>query len=102
MLASLRVLAVIFLLVAVLAAVTDVTYSMAGNRMVITSLLEHWAKLAPQASQTAQASLRRLPLVWDFLLKPALSLPAWGFFLALGILCAWGGRRRSKVNIFAN
>ena len=102
MLAALRVLAGLFLLIAALAAITDVTYSMTGKGLVMTSLLEHWGRLAPQSLASLQASVRRVPLLWGYLLKPALSIPAWMFFAGLGLVCAWGGRRRSRVNIFAN
>lgn len=97
-----RLLAGLFLLIAILAAVTDLTRSNAAHAVVITSLLEHWRALAPQGLAAAQASARRVPLLWDFVIRPPLLIPAWAFFAVLGLLFAWLGRRRSKVNIFAN
>ncbi len=102
MLAFLRFLASVFLVTAVFAAIADVTYSAAGKGVVMTSLLEHWSRLTPQTFASVQTSLRRIPLVWDYAAKPALSIPTWIFFLVLSALFAWAGRRRSKVNIFAN
>lgn len=97
-----RILAGLFLLIAILAAVTDVTRSNAAHAVVITTLLDHWRALAPQGLAAAQASARRVPLLWDFVIRPPLLIPAWGLFGALGLLLAWLGRRRSKVNVFAN
>lgn len=97
-----RILAGLFLLIAILAAVTDVTRSNAAHGAVITSLLDHWRALAPQGLAAAQASARRVPLLWEVVIRPPLLIPAWGLFGALGLLFAWLGRLRSKVNIFAN
>jgi hypothetical protein len=100
--AVLRTLAGLFFLVAAFAAIADVTYSMGGKGVVMTSLLDHWGRMAPQSLAGFQGGLRRIPLVWPYLVRPLLSVPAWGFFALIGVLCAWGGRRRSSVNIFAN
>lgn len=97
-----RILAGLFILIAVLAVVTDVTRSNAAHTVVITSLLEHWGKLAPHGLAAAQASARRIPLLWDYMLRPVLLIPGWGLFGALGVLFAYLGRRRTKVNVFAN
>jgi len=97
-----RILAGLLLLIAVLAAVTDVTRSNAANSVVITPMLDHWRAFAPQGFAAAQASARRIPLLWDYVIRPPLLVPAWGFFAALGLLFAYLGRRRHKVNIFAN
>lgn len=97
-----RIFAGLFLLVAILAVVTDVTRSSAAHAVVVTSLLDHWRALAPQGLAAAQASARRVPLLWDAVIRPPLLVPAWGLFGVLGLLFAWLGRRRSKVNIFAN
>jgi hypothetical protein len=41
-------------------------------------------------------------LVWDLALGKALLLPAPLVFLAIGVLFAYVGRRRRRVNVFAN
>jgi hypothetical protein len=100
----LRVLAGFLLLIAVMAAVNDVTRSMAADRTVTVSTYEHWSRLAPRTLEAARASVERRthPLVWSWGLAPLLQLPAWGLFGGLGLLVAWAGRRRREVNIFAN
>jgi hypothetical protein len=100
----LRFLAGVFLLVAVIAAVNDVTRSSAGDRVAAMSAYEHWSKLAPVTLAAARGAVQRNthPLVWDWGLAPLLQLPAWGLFGVLGFLLAYAGRRRREVNIFAN
>ena len=102
--AFLRVLAGLFLLIAVMAAVNDVTLSLAADKPVTISTYEHWSRLAPVTLAAARASVegRTHPVVWDWGLAPLLQLPAWGLFGLLGLVCAWSGRRRREVNIFAN
>jgi len=104
MLAFFRFLAAVFLLIAVLAAVYDGTRTLAADKLVTTSLLEHWSTLAPTLLDTARGAVKRSthPLVWDLGLGKILLLPAALVLLALGALFAYAGRRRRRVNVFAN
>ena len=104
MLATVRLLAAVFLLIAVLAAVYDGTRSLAADRLVTTSLLEHWATLAPGLLAAAQAAVNRTthPLVWDLGAAKLLLLPAAPVLCGVGLLLAYAGRRRRRVNVFAN
>jgi hypothetical protein len=99
----LRFLAGAFLLVAVMAAVNDVTHSTA-DKVVTISTYEHWENLAKVTLGAARGSVERMthPVVWNWGIAPLLRLPAWGLFGLLGLLCAYAGRRRRQVNIFAN
>jgi hypothetical protein len=100
----LRFLAGVFLLIATIAAVYDATRSLGAGGLVMTSLMEHWAKLAPALLASARGAVQRAahPLVWELGPTKLLGAPAWGVFAALGILCAYAGRRRRRVNVFAN
>ena len=60
MLLFFRFLAALFLLIAVIAAVYDGTRSMAADRLVTASLLEHWSTIAPTLLNTAQAAVKRM------------------------------------------
>lgn len=104
MLLFLRFLAAVFLLMAVIAGVYDGTRSLAADKLVMISLLEHWASLAPGLLAATQGFVRRLvhPLAWDQGLGKLLQVPAWLLFGALGLLLAYAGRRRRHVNVFAN
>ncbi|KAB2920277.1 MAG: hypothetical protein F9K29_01995 [Hyphomicrobiaceae bacterium] len=99
-----RLLAGLLLLIAVVAAVYDATRTMSANSLVMTSLGEHWSKLAPASLGTAQAAVQRYahPVVWTSLVHALLLVPAWLFFGGLGILLAVVARQRRRVNVFAN
>jgi len=100
----LRLLAGVFLIVAVIAAVNDVTRSLAANRAVAISTYEHWSNLAPVTLAAARGSVQRNThsLVWDLGPAKILQAPAWGLFGVLGLMLAYAGRRRRQVNVFAN
>jgi hypothetical protein len=104
MLGFLRFLAGVALLIAVLAAVYDGTRSAAADRVVTTSCLEHWAYLAPDNLNKVRTATRRNlpPAVWDAGISKVLDLPAWGLFGVAGLLLGYAGRRRRRVNVFAN
>jgi hypothetical protein len=104
MLAFFRFLAALFLLIAVIAGVYDGTRTLAATHLVTASLLEHWSTLAPTLLNATQAAVKRSmhPLVWDMGLAKLLQLPAVLVLGALGIGFAYAGRRRRRVNVFAN
>ena len=101
---ALRFFASLLLLIAVIAAVADGTRTMAAERLVVTSAGEHWGKIAPNSLKYAQTYVQRTahPLVWDTGVRPLLLLPTWALFGGLGFLLAYIGRRRRRVNVFAN
>ena len=104
MLAFFRFLAGTFLLIAVIAAVHDGTRSAATGGLVMTSLLEHWSRIAPGLLASAQSGVVRSmhPLVWNVGVSKLLAVPTWALFATLGLLLAYAGRRRRRVNVFAN
>jgi hypothetical protein len=100
----LRFLAGAFLLIAVIAAVNDFTLSQSADKAVTVSAYEHWSKLAPVTLAATKGAVERRahPLVWTWGIAPLLQLPAWGLLGLLALICAYAGRRRREVNIFAN
>ena len=104
MLAFFRFLAGTFLLIAVIAAVYDGTRSLGTGGLAMTSLIEHWSRLAPALLNAAQSAVVRAthPLVWEMGLRKLLLVPACAVFAALGLMLAYAGRRRRRVNVFAN
>ena len=102
---TLRFLAGVLLLVAVMAATNDVTRSLAAGRTLApVSTFDHWSGLAPVTLEVARKAVQRRthPLVWDLGVVKVLQLPTWGLFGFLGIVLAYLGRRRREVNIYAN
>jgi hypothetical protein len=102
----LRFLAGVLLLVAVIAGIYDGTRALEnrGAEFTTTSLGEQWSKVAPLSQKNAQAAVKRHthPLIWDGLIQRLLLLPTWAVFGTLGLLAAYAGRRRRRVNVFAN
>jgi hypothetical protein len=103
--AVLRFLASLFLLIAIVALVSDVTRAGgAGNAFEATSIAKHWAAVAPGSLQSAKAVVARTthPLVWEALVAPVIATPAFVLFGAFALLCGVAGRRRERLDIFAN
>lgn len=101
----LRFIARPLLLLAVLALVYDGTQTLAGGSgVVITSLAEHWQALAPRSFEALKAWAARLgpTEAWDGAAQRVLVLPAWLVIGILALLLLWAGRKRRRVNIYAN
>jgi hypothetical protein len=100
-----RFLASLFLLIAVIALVSDATpWSYGAGPLKSTSLAEHWAAISPTSLEGAKTAVmhRTLPFVWSGILAPVLSVPTFLMFGLLGVACGYAGRRRHKVNIYVN
>ncbi|HEY7084531.1 MAG TPA: hypothetical protein VH519_06910 [Hyphomicrobiaceae bacterium] len=104
MLAFFRFLAGVLFLIAVIAAVDDGTRSVAAGAFVSTPLAEHWSKIAPGLLSAAQSAVSRAthPLVWELGMRRVLLVPTWALFAGLGLLFAFAGRRRRRINVFVN
>lgn len=104
MTALLRFLAGVCLLIAVIFAVNDATRSVAADQVTVMSAFEHWSKLAPSTLAAAQNSVQRAthPLVWSLGIRNILQLPASALFGLVGLVLAYAGRRRRRINIYAN
>jgi len=100
----LRLLGGMLLLIAVIALVSDVTHMQTRPPPVAFSTIDgHWTELAPQFHATARASVERIAaFLWDPVLATILRLPTWIALSMLGIGFCYLGRRRRKVEIFAN
>ena len=104
MLAFFRFLAGVLLLIAVIAAVYDGTRSVAAGALVSTPLAEHWSKIAPGLLSATQSAVSRAthPLIWELGMRKVLLVPTWALFAVLGLLFAFAGRRRRRINVFVN
>jgi len=101
----LRMIARPLLLIAVIALVYDGTRTLAGGSgLVLTSLMEHWQGLSPATLEGMKMLIvKRLgTAAWDGGLLRLLKLPAWLVFGVLGLVLAYIGRKRQKVNVFMN
>jgi hypothetical protein len=104
MAALLRFLAGILLLVAVIFAVSDATGSLGTSRGAAVTVHRTWSAVSPASLGAAQGAVQRYthPAVWNWGILKMLQLPAWALFGLLGVILAFVGRRRRRVNIYAN
>ena len=101
----LRMTGVILLLFAMVAIVVDGTKTLAANgELVVTSFGQQWLEFNPDSLFAAKKAVEQQlhPLVWDPLIATLLLWPTWVIFGGLGILLYWVGRKRYRVELYAN
>ncbi len=101
----LRFFAGLFLLVAVIALVADLTPWLEGAKpLAATPFAKHWADLAPATLKAAQSAVTRSvgAWVWDIFIAKPIGLPTWMLFGLLAALSGWLGRRRRRVDVYVN
>jgi hypothetical protein len=100
-----RFLSAVFLLVAVIAFVSDATPPLAGaGTFKATTLLGHWDNLAPNSLAAAKAAVTGATAewVWTTVVEGLIGWPTFVVFGLLAIGSGYLGRRRHKVQIFIN
>ncbi len=103
--AALRFLSALLFLIALVALAADATPLVTGQTgFYAASVQERWAELAPAVLAGAQQSFtdNGLSGLWQGLVAPVLSLPAFILFGGLAILLGYAGRRKRRINVFIN
>ncbi len=102
--ALLRLFGSFLILVGVIALVSDITRMQMRDRPALFASVErHLTEIAPQALSAAQSGVQRLhPALWDPVALKAMQVPTWMAFGASGLALCYLGRRRRRVNVFAN
>ena len=102
--AVLRFFAWVLFLVAMIALVSDLTRAANGAAFSITTGFAYWNTVAPQSLAAAAVTIQKSvhPLMWDPVIMRLLLLPIWVLIGAVGLLFAVLGRKKRRVNIFAN
>lgn len=93
-----RTLSLALLAAALVAAVLDLTRSIADNRIVLTPLHQDWQRLAPSSLEAAQqwVSGTLHPFVWSPVIESVLAAPSWAVLALLAIACGMAARRRKR------
>ncbi|MEP9352986.1 hypothetical protein ABLE93_05225 [Xanthobacter sp. KR7-65] len=79
------------------ALIVDGTRSIAASALAFTSAGDAWFALSPGSLERAEASARSgMPTLWNSVLLPALSLPAFALLLLLGLIFMGIGRVRER------
>ncbi len=101
---ALRFFGGLFLLIGTVILIADLTNArwVMANGLTVP-LAKHWASLSPSSLAASQRAIQSAsPLLWDPIAKSLLKIPAWSWFALIGVMLAWIGRRRRRVNIFLN
>ena len=100
----LRCIAWVLFLLAIIALVGDLTRAANGGSAAMTTVFGYWKTVSPQSVAEAAAFVRRHlhTFFWDQVAMRVLLLPLWLMIAAIGLTCAVLGRKKRRVNIFAN
>ncbi len=102
---ALRFMAALFALVAVLALAADLTpVLMRGEPFAPKSVVTQWSELAPKTLESTRQSISSSlsPGIWNTLSGTLLAIPAVLFFTIAAAVTGYAGRRRHRINIYAN
>lgn len=102
---TLRFLAALFALVAILALVADATPRVTGTgEFRATSIGAHWKTFSPTTLAGAQDGVTRQagPAVWRAVEGTLLAMPTFALFAGLALISGYAGRHRRRVNIYVN
>lgn len=93
-----RVLALVFLILAAVTGILDITRSIADSTVVMTTLGKDWFNHSPSTLNLAQALVQRYihPDVWDPGIVKILLMPSWLVFGVLALIFGLFGRRVKK------
>jgi hypothetical protein len=103
--ASLRFLASLFALIAIVALVADATPAFNGTgQFHAHSVINYWSELAPASLVATRETVTNVtrPWVWDPMLLSVLSAPMSVLFGALALACGYFGRRRVPMKMHVN
>lgn len=103
--ATMRFLASLFALAAVLALAHDITPYLSGNGpFKATTLMGYWLELAPASLVAARTAVTGATAewVWSPLLTSLLNLSAPMLFGVLAVVCGYFGRRRHELRVHIN
>ena len=99
-----RLLGNFFLLIAAMSAINDGGLTLTrGKGLLVTPLGQHWFDISPASLDAAEKAVTRLsPWLWDSVVVTILLYPGWLVFGLIGIVICYLGRKRERINIFAN
>ncbi len=103
--ASLRFLASVFALIAVVALVADMTPALNGTgHFEAHSVINYWTELAPASLVATRANITAMTAewVWNPVLLSILGAPMSLLFGTLAIVCGYFGRHRAQMKVHVN
>lgn len=86
----------VVLTLALVAAILDITRSIADSAIVMRPLGQDWHNLSPTTLEAAQAGIQRniSPWLWESVIQNILLMPTWAVLGILALLLIYLGRKR--------
>ncbi len=93
-----RVIGLVLIAAALVTLVADAGQTISASQWVYKPLGQYWFDVSPGSLNASQAAVQRYvsPLVWDAVIQPLLTWPAWATFAPLGVFLLWRGERRPR------
>lgn len=93
-----KAIAFLFLVLAVITGVLDITRSIADSSLIMTALGQDWFNFSPSSLNLSQALVQRYvhPSIWDPGIQTILLAPSWLVFGVLAMVFALFGRRKKQ------
>lgn len=95
----LKIIGLVFLALAVITAILDMTRSIANSSLTITALGQEWFSFHSASLNNFQVAVQRhlgIPWIWENVIQNILLLPSWAVFFVLALLFLWAGRRPER------
>ena len=90
-----KIFGTLFLVLAVITAVLDLTRTIANSSLTVTALGLEWREFHVASLQNLQVGIERhlaAPWLWSAVIQNILLLPSWIVFFVLALLFLWLGR----------
>ena len=93
-----RAVSLVCLAVALVAAVLDLTRSIADSSLVLTPFYVDWARFSPASLDLTRRFLEQYahPFAWDPVFVTLLTAPTWVIFAVFAVLFGMAARRRPR------
>ena len=94
----LRAAGFLVLALALVAAVLDLTRSIASSKVLITSFSGIWSNFSASSLEAAREAVMSLlhPALWDPVISSIIALPGWLVLWLVSMLLLWAGKRREN------
>ncbi len=93
-----KAMALLFLAVAVITGILDITRSIADSTIIMTPLGQDWFNISPSTLNFSQAIVQRFvhPAIWDPGIQTILQWPTWLVAGILALFFGFIGRRKKQ------
>jgi len=101
---AIRLLGSFFLLIAAMSLIHDggMTFSRQKG-ILVTPIGQYWFDISASSLDAAEKVVSRYsPWIWDNIILTILLYPGWVVFGLIGLALCYAGRKRERINIYAN